>query len=286
MKKVLLAVILSAFLAPAFCQQDSTATKSANPVSSTFGTVILIDNPTTESIPQGKIQMQIQHRFSIINTIKDLYGIYASANTRIGLNYGITDRLMVGIGTTKDYQLQDLNWKLAVLQQTEDNSMPVSLSYFGNIVLDARPDAAFGDPDRYKFIHRFSYFNELIIARKLSEKISVQVAPSVTYHNAVPRYAADSTFKNVSLALSFGARANLFGNHSLIVEYDQCLTDQPKMGTKPNLALGWEISTPTHTFQIFAANYNQIIPQRNIVFNTNDLTKGQFLFGFNITVRF
>ena len=66
----------------------------------------------------------------------NLFGIYGSANTRIGLNYGITDRLMIGAGTTKDYKLQDIQWKYLILQQTEDNSMPVSLSYYGNIVVD------------------------------------------------------------------------------------------------------------------------------------------------------
>jgi hypothetical protein len=286
MKKVLLGLIFSALLAPAFGQEDSTAVKSSDPVSSTFGTTVLIDNPTVMSVDKGRLQLQIQHRFGLINTIKDLYGVYASANSRISLSYGITEDLMVGFGTTKDYQLQDLYWKLAILHQTENNSMPVSLSYYGNVVLDARPDAAFGDPDKYRGIHRFSYFNELIIARKLSEKFSVQVAPSVVYYNAVPQYSADSTYKNVSLGISLGGRANLFGNHSLIVEYDQCLTDQPKVGTKPNLSIGWEINSPTHTFQIFAANYSGIVAQRNLVFNQNDFTKGQFLIGFNITVRF
>ena len=286
MKKVLLVLILSAFLAPAFCQDDQTSAKSSDPVTSTFGTTVLIDNPSVSTVARGSVQLQIQHRFSEISTIKDLYGIYGSANTRIGLNYGITDRLMVGVGTTKDYQLQDVNWKLLILQQTETNSMPVSLSYYGNVVLDARSNDAFGETDRYRFIHRFSYFTEFIVARKINNMLSVQVAPSITYFNAVPQYSADSTYKNLNFGLSLGARANLFGNHSLIVEYDRCLTNQPKIGTKPNLAIGWEIGTPTHTFQVFVANYNQIISQRNLVFNTNDLSSGQFIFGFNITVRF
>ena len=64
--------------------------------------------------------------------------------------------------------------------------------------------------------------------------------------------------------------------------HKQELDEQPK----PNLALGWEINTATHTFQVFAANYSQIINQRNLVFNTNDFAKGKYLIGFNITVRF
>jgi hypothetical protein len=165
--------------------------------------------------------------------------------------------------------------------------MPVSLSYYGNLVIDARSDDSFGPTDSYKFIHRVSYFTELIVARKISEKISVQIAPSMAYFNSVPQYTVDSTYKNLNFGLSVGGRANLFGNHSLIVEYDQLLTKQPKItSTRPNLSIGWEIGTPTHAFQIFVANYNQIINQRNLVFNENDFKSWEFLFGFNITVRF
>jgi hypothetical protein len=91
----------------------------------------------------------------------------------------------------------------------------------------------------------------------------------------------------MNFAISAGGRYNIFGNHSIMLEYDQLLTkqdldDQPE----PNLSLGWEIGTPTHAFQIFVANYNMIINQKNLLFNTNDFAKGDFLFGFNITVRF
>jgi len=43
------------------------------------------------------------------------------------------------------------------------------------------------------------------------------------------------------------------------------------------------MNTSNHSFQVFAGNYNSILPQSNNVFNQNDFTKGQFLIGFNIT---
>jgi hypothetical protein len=74
---------------------------------------------------------------------------------------------------------------------------------------------------------------------------------------------------------------------ALILEYDQLLTKQDlEVQPKPNLSIGWEIGTATHTFQIFVANYSQIINQRNLVFNTNNFADGEYLVGFNITVRF
>jgi hypothetical protein len=287
MKRTLLLLLLSVFLTPVFSQEETQKATASKPVRFTFGTSILIDNHTVSTPYKGGLELEIHHRFSNIENYHNLYGIYGSANTRIGLNYGITDKLMAGAGTTKDYKLQDIQWKYLILQQTEDNSMPVSLSYYGNIVLDLRKDNAFGPEASYRAIHRLSYFTQVIVARKINEMISVQIAPSAAYFNSVPRYADNTGYKNLNFGVSAGARANLFGSQSLMLEYDQLLTkqemdDQPR----PNLAAGWEIGTATHTFQIFVANYNQIISQRNLVFNTNNFVKGDYLVGFNITVRF
>ena len=155
--------------------------------------------------------------------------------------------------------------------------MPVSLSYYGNIVADLRAEENFGPSEDFKQMHRLSYFTQLIVARKFSEKISAQIAPSFIYMNTVKRYSDRRRLQESELWSACGARANLFGNHSLMLEYDQLLTkqdtgeelDQPK----PNLAFGWEIGTATHSFQVFASNYNLIIDQYNLLYNTN-ITEG------------
>jgi hypothetical protein len=288
MKKFLILLTLSLSISPLFAQETTQAPEASKPVRFTFGTTTLVDINTTETPYKGGLQLEIHHRFSLIENYHNLFGIYGSANTRIGLNYGITDRLMIGAGTTKDNKLQDIQWKYLILRQTEDNKMPISLSYYGNIVADLSKAEAFGPSDSFREIHRLSYFTQLIIARKMNNVLSLEVAPSLAYFNSVPQNV-DSTrgYKNLNIGISAGARANVFGSHSVILEYDQLLTKQDlAVQPKPNLSLGWEISTATHTFQIFAANYNQIINQRNMVFNTNDFKKGQWLIGFNIHVRF
>lgn len=287
MKKIFIVFTLSLLLNSLFAQNDSVKV-SGKPVRFTFTTTSLVDNQTTESIYKGGIEFQIHHRFSLIEDISDLYGIYGSANTRLALSYGITDRLMVGFGTSKDYKLQDFHWKYVILQQTEDNRIPVSLAYYGNMVIDARAEENFGPEDTFEPIHRLSYFTQLIVARKLSERFSIQVAPSLAYFNSVP-LNADSTagYKNLNYGISAGAKANLFGSNSLIIEYDQMLSkqDTPEQ-PKPNLALGWEVGTATHSFQVFVSNFNKIINQYDLLYNTNDFTEWEYLVGFNIHVRF
>jgi hypothetical protein len=290
MKKTFLLFLLSALMVSVWSQEEAQQQASSKPVRFTFGTGVLIDNQTIESPYKGGLELQIQHRFSLIENYHNLFGIYGAANTRLGLNYGITDRLMLGVGTTKDYKLQDIQWKYNIIHQTEDNSVPVSLSYYGNIVLDLRKEDAFGPVERYRDIHRLSYFTQLILARKFSDSFSAQIAPSVVYFNAVPQFTNESKYKNLNFGLSAGARLSVTGSHSLLFEYDQLLTkqdlDNDKLKPKPNLSLGWEIGTATHSFQVFVANYSQIINQRNLVFNTNSFSDGEYLFGFNITVRF
>jgi hypothetical protein len=287
MKKFLILLTLSLSITSLFAQVDSLKQES-KPVRFTFGTTTLIDNNTTETPYKGGLELEIKHRFSQIQNYHNLFGIYGSANTRIGLNYGITDRIMIGAGTTKDNKLQDVQWKYLILRQTEDNKMPVSLSYYGNMVLDLRSEAVFGPAESFRQIHRLSYFTQLILARKINNMFSVEIAPSVSYFNSVQENS-DSTaaYKNLNFGISAGARANVFGSHSVIIEYDKLFTKQNlSVQPKPNLSLGWEISTATHTFQIFVANFNEILNQRNLVFNTNDWRKSEWLVGFNIHVRF
>ena len=279
--KQLLSILIALILGFSLFAQEEEVQQDL-PVRAPFETTILIDNQTIVSPLKSSLEFEIHHRFGTVNNgITDLYGIYAPSNIRLGLNYGITDRIMVGIGTTKDYKLQDFQWKYAILQQTRSGKIPVSLSYYGNLVLDAREKEAFGPSEQYREAHRFSYFTQLIVARKFGEKFSFQAAPGFIYYNAV-----ETGLKNANFSIHAGGRAKVIGTNSIIFEYDQLLTKQDGVQPKPGLSAGVELGTATHCFQIFIANYSQIINQRNLLYNLNDISNGDFLLGFNITVRF
>ena len=70
---------------------------------------------------------------------------------------------------------------------------------------------------------------------------------------------------------------------AILFEYDQLITMPEVDKSKPNISLGVEIATSGHAFQIMVGSYKGIIPQRNLVYNDNDFTKGDFFLGFNIT---
>ncbi len=253
----------------------------------TFEGNYLIDNQTVIVPVKGTFQADIQHRFGTVeNGIKDLYGLFASANMRLGVSYVVVDKLQLGFGASNDRMQVDGNLKYALLKQTKSEAMPVSVSFFGNMVMDTRakssslPIVAVAD--------RFSFFSELMIARKFSEKFSVQVAPTMSYFNNVEGYFDEkgiiqSKMNNMHLGISFAGRYKLSGKMSLMANYDQPLTQHPMNNPHPNISIGLDFITSGHEFQIFAGNYGYILPQNNNMFNQNDFTKGQYLIGFNIS---
>lgn len=272
--KLTIACCIIAFLSAGllFAQDEPT------PVMPAFETLTLVDGQTTASPYKGQTMLEIQHRFSEIQEIADLFGIYGSANTRIGLSYGITDKLMIGIGTTRKNMLQDLEWKYAIL--TQNSNLPISLSYHGNAVLDARDQKYFGPEEDYKFAYRMSYLNQLIISSRIGDKVSLQLAPTFVWFNAVPE-----GYSNANASLNFGGRFQVLGFHSIILEYEQPLIETEE-DVYPNLALGFELGTSTHSFRIFASTYDYIVRNQSIAYNSNNPWDGDFRFGFNITIRF
>lgn len=266
--------------------QDSakaSAPKKVKPVKNTFGSVWLIDNQTVMVPIKGTLEFDIHHRFGIVNNgAKDLWGFFAPSNIRLGLSYAPINKLNVGVGITKERMQIDLNAKYALLQQTP-GKMPVSVTYFGNIVIDARNKSNFRES-----VHRLSYFNQLMIARKITEKFSAQFATSFSWFNNVEAYVDNKgdiqkKMKNGHLAISFLGRYKISTKTSIIAGYDQPLTQHTTNNPHPNICFGLETNTSSHAFQVFAGNYYGIVPQSNNVFNQNDYRDGQFVIGFNMT---
>jgi hypothetical protein len=278
MKKILALLILTLLFIPAFSQEGEDY-----PVR-LFETSILIDNQTVTTPFKGMLEFEIHHRFGTVNNgLTDLYGLWGPANIRLGLNYAITDRLMIGAGTAKNYRAQDLAVKYALFRQNSSGSMPVSVTLYGNMGINCLSEENFGPAHDWREIHRLSYFTQVLVARKFGEKLSLQVAPTFIWLNAV-----EEGYKNANYGFSAGAKYNVFGSHNIIMEYDQLLNkmENEDFNPKPQFAFGWEISTATHAFQIFFANYKDILGQYNFVYNQNSISDFNYLLGLNITVRF
>jgi hypothetical protein len=125
---------------------------------------------------------------------------------------------------------------------------------------------------------RFSYFHQIIISRRFSPKISVQVAPSVSHYNVV-----EPEMWNDHFAVALAGRYKFSAQSSVMINVDQPMTAHKFYNPQPNVSFGVEIATSAHAFQVFVTSFNALVPQRNNVFNQNDPWDEGFLVGFNIT---
>ncbi|MFH1937318.1 MAG: DUF5777 family beta-barrel protein, partial [Bacteroidota bacterium] len=218
-------------------------------------------------------------------------GIWGATNIRMALNYSITDNLMIGFGTTKNNRYQDLSLKYTFFHQRK-GGFPLTIGYYGNMALSATDKSNFGKD--YAFVDRFSYFHELMFARRFSRAIAMQLGFAYVHYNKV-----DTAIKNDAFSISAIGRVKVSPQTSIVLSaelplmlgYDtpfilkygqKGIYDGPK-SPKANIGLGVEISTSTHAFHIFISAAQGILPQDIVMYNQNDFFNGAIMFGFNMT---
>jgi len=280
-------LIGSSLIAQDTTQPLAPAAKKMAYVKNTFEGNYIIDNQTVMVPIKGTFEFDIQHRFGTIeNGWKDLAGLYASANMLLGFSYVPVKDVQLGFGATNDRMQTTGNLKYAILKQTKNNKIPVSVTLFANTVMDTRKKNSALPIVNVQ--DRFSYFSQLIIARKVTEKLSLQLAPSLSYYNNVEAfYDANNVIQpktnNAHLAVSVAGRYIIANGLSIIANYDQPITQHPMNNPNPNISVGLDMKTSGHDFQLFLGNYGYLLPQTNNVFNHNDFNKSQFTIGFNIS---
>lgn len=304
---------------------EKAAPIKVKPVKNTFQSVWISDNQTVMVPVKGTLEMDIMHRFGTWNRgYQDFWGLFANSNIRLGFGYAPIRNLNVGFGFTKSTAavipgasvslvpgpLWDGSLKYAIITQTK-GKYPVSVSYYVNVAFNTKKDE---NKEIYKHqSDRLSYFHQVLIARKITDKLSAQVAPSLSHHNVVNGYLTqlnDSTLKiNRSMdfehfAVALSLRYKLTNVTSLMLNYDQPITKHATKNPNPSLSFGIEFNTSSHSFQLFFTNYYYLNPSVNNLYNANnpfgytdkstddiktaadESTKvkgGRFLIGFNIT---
>ena len=256
-----------------------------------FDSSFIIDNPTDVVLTKNAMEPQFNHRFAPISfDSNDFVGIWGSSNIRLGLAYGIHERVTIGVGATKWDRLVDFNWKVALLRQTRSNKMPINLTYYGNWTVSALPKENFAYTS-----NRWSFFNQLIVSRRFTPKFSAEATISISHYNIV-----DNTMRNDMVAFSLGGRYKITDNTSIMIDYSQPITTFMQGNPNPGFSVGFEFGTSAHAFQLFVTNYQGIVPQKNYMYNHNsffgsdsaryngnvqnpDSQPSAILLGFNIT---
>ena len=256
---------------------DSPVKKRAY-VTATFKSSRVINGQSVENQAPGVLDFIILHRFGTINQgARNFFGL-DNANTRLGFEYGVTRWLTAGIGRSTYEKEYDGLLRAKILRQTSDNHMPITLSYAGTLMVRSDEISSPDSTTEYFFTNRMSYCNQLLIARKFGERLSLQLSPSHVHYNLV-RDAQDA---NDVFAVGIGGRLKLTHRFALTAEYFYTLPGANLHGYYNSASIGVDIETGGHVFQLQFSNSTGMSERTFIGQTTDGWSDGGIHFGFNI----
>jgi hypothetical protein len=245
-------------------------------VESTFKGTRLINGHSVETRKKGVLEFIIMHRFGDINSgFDELYGLDQS-NIRFGLEYGVTDRLFLGLGRSSFEKTFDFFLKYRVLHQKE-GGFPFSVTSFNSMTIETLELST----EPKDFSDKLAFNVQLLIARKLSESISLQLMPGLVHYNTI----SATEVNNDILSMGMGGRVKVSKRVSVNMEYyyqfNRLFDDSYNA-----LALGVDIETGGHVFQLHITNSRAMIEKGFITETTGDFFDGDIRLGFNISRAF
>jgi len=296
MKKILsVFVICLGLFGQAIAQESTDSVKKEAPARkfarATFNATKIINMQSVEMVSKGNLQVLISHHFSNIwnkdggsQNLAQLFGLNSGiAHTYLSFDYSPLNWMNVGIAAAGSSKYE--GWlKFKILRQESGvKNMPVSLAWYSMVNVNTAKD-----PDNGFTGNKFSFMNQLLIARKFSNKISLQLMPTWIHFNVVP-YGVNNS--NEVFSLAFAGKYKMTSKLNLTLEYARQLNMYENLISKngaiinyhPDLiALGLEINTGGHLFQFFVGSTTDASNIDQMARNNSSIKDGNFALGFTI----
>lgn len=278
---VLLAVSLSGMAQDdlmKMLEEETDKEKTVDYTTATFKTTRIINGHSVENVAPGVLDFRITHRFGYISGgAYELWGL-DEASMRLGLDYGLTKRWMIGLGRSTYQKQYDGFTKFKLLRQsTGAQKVPLTVSVVGSINYKS---LKFEDQTRENYYtSNLYYVGQLLIGRKFGESLSLQVTPTVIHYNLVPNV----NDPNDLFSIGVGGRFKISKRVSINAEYYYQLPGYQFPGTQNSLAFGFDIETGGHVFQLNLTNSTGMTERTFIAETTGDFSHGDIRLGFTIS---
>jgi len=220
----------------------------------TFESTRVVLGPSVRQLTKGELQFRVSHLFGRVSDgIQELYGLDQVFNVDLALDYGVSNRLALGLARSSDFDktLQS-NVKYAILQQRNLGKPAISLSYLAGVNIRTRNYEVERD-----FVDRLEYVHQILLACKFGEQLSGQLAPGFIHLNRVPTTDHPNSIWLTGLGLSYRVSPSAAVN----VDYQYIFPTFEKDiydAQKNVLSLGIDVDTGGHVFQLFITNSTRL----------------------------
>ena len=293
MKKILLIsflIISSAFtlsaqdIDPMSLLQGLAEAPKDEPVIATFKATRLINQQTIEVGGTRSLDFRIHHHFGPFNSgAYDFWGIDGGASIRLGLEYSYNGRLQFGLGRTSYEKQIDGFLKYRLLRQSKSGSMPIIVTLFSGAYRNGIKGLQIGGIDKFKYASdRLSFVQQIIIARKIDDKLSIQITPTMVHYNLVDNLADN----NDAYFLGIAGRYKISNRTAITYEYGAKLLNYSESKYYDSMGIGLDIETGGHVFQMFLTNSFGMTENQTFARTNSSWADRGFRLGFNVSRMF
>ncbi|SNR93309.1 DUF5777 family beta-barrel protein [Flavobacterium sp. ov086] len=242
-------------------------------VASAFKALKIVNLESTKLAAKGDLYFVVAHRFgSIKDGFEGFYGL-DNANTQIKFIYGLTPG--INISAARSEFAYDFATKYMLLPQIK-GGFPVTIAGFNSLSINNTLKESLYP--KLEFKNRLTYVAQLLISRKFSEKLSLEIVPSFFHEN----FVLDPEQSNSQYAIGFGGRYKFAKRWSLNMDYAAHLNRASNSIYKNPLSIGFDLETGGHVFQMHFTSSQAIDEAGYLGRTTGDWTKGDIFFGFNL----
>lgn len=275
MKKQLLAFLLFPVMLLAqedlLSEIDTTVTNQK--VESTFKAMKIVNLESTKLAAKGDLYFIVAHRFgSVKDGFEGFYGL-DNANTQIKFLYGWKDWLT--ISAARSEMAYDFSVKYQLKSQKKDG-FPVTIVGFNSLAINNILKES--NYPKMDFSNRLIYVSQILVSRKFTERLSLEVAPTYFHENFVENDLQD----NSQYAIGLGGRYKIASRWSINIDYAAHLNRHSTSNYKNPLSVGVDLETGGHVFQMHFTSSQAIHEAGFLGQTTGDWTKGDVFFGFNL----
>lgn len=275
MKKLILLLLLLPIIS--FSQEDLLkgidTISGKEKVSAAFKGLKIVNLESTKLAAKGDLYFIVAHRFgSVKDGFEGFFGL-DNANTQLKFVYGLTEWLT--ISGARSELAYDFSTKYTLIHQTTDG-FPVTIAGFSSLAINNTLKESLYP--KLTFDNRLTYVQQILISRKYSEKLSLELAPTLFHENFVDNAQQDNT----QYAIGIGGRYKLSKRWSFNVDYAAHLNRASNSIYKNPLSIGFDLDTGGHVFQMHFTSSQGIHEAGYLAQTTGDWTKGDVFFGFNL----
>ncbi len=229
---------------------------------------------STKVAEGGDLYMYVSHRFgSLQDGFSTFYGL-DNANTKIQMLYGIVDGFQVSLSRESLRKTFAGSAKIKIKGQS--GRFPLALSAYSTVNYNSVISKI--QYPNIDAVDRLSYVTQLLVTRRFSDKLSLELAPTYGRQNIVFETGQDHDV----FALGFGGRYKLNKRISLNADYIYNFNRVENSIYKDPLTIGIDIETGGHVFQLLFTNAQSTNEPSFISNGEGDWLEGNIFFGFNI----